>query len=79
MHTALQRAGFTDVRCWLEPRPVVPDDPVTYLATISLGPHLERLPVGERRGFVEQVAALNIDAVRPDLPSPRPPPKGRGS
>jgi trans-aconitate 2-methyltransferase len=74
---ALERAGFAEVRCWLEPRPVVPDDPVTYLATISLGPHLERLPAGKRRGFVEQVAGslpqpvtidyvrLNLDAVRP--------------
>lgn len=75
---ALEGAGFTEVRCWLEPRPVVPDDPVTYLATISLGPHLERLPVGEQGAFVELVAAslpqpvtidyvrLNVDAVRPE-------------
>ncbi|MGH8936265.1 MAG: class I SAM-dependent methyltransferase [Acidimicrobiia bacterium] len=87
---ALERTGFTEVHCWLESRPVVPDDPVTHLATISLGPHLERLPVGKRSAFVEQVAAslnqpvtidyvrLNVDAVRPGLPSPRPPPQGRG-
>jgi trans-aconitate 2-methyltransferase len=74
---ALERAGFAEVRCWLEPRPVVPDDPVTYLATISLGPHLERLPAGERRRFVEQVAGslphpVSIDYVRLNLDAFRP-------
>jgi trans-aconitate 2-methyltransferase len=73
----LRAAGFTDVRCWLEPHPVTPEEPLEYLATVPLGAHLDRLPEDRRRPFVEEVAALlprpitadyvrlNIDAVRP--------------
>ena len=74
----LGAAGFTDVRCWLQPHPVSPDEPLEYLASIPLGAHLDRLPDDRRRPFVEEVAALlpdpvtidyvrlNIDARRPD-------------
>jgi trans-aconitate 2-methyltransferase len=73
----LRAAGFTDVRCWLQPHPITPDEPLEYLATVPLGAHLDRLPEARRRPFVEQVAArlpdpvtadyvrLNIDARRP--------------
>lgn len=73
----LERAGFTRIRCWLEPWPVVPDDPLRYLEVIPLGPHVQRLPEELRRGFVEAVAGrlsdpitidyvrLNIDATKP--------------
>jgi trans-aconitate 2-methyltransferase len=72
----LRAAGFTEVRCWLQPHPIVPDEPLDYLATVPLGAHLDRLPVERRRAFVEEVAALldepmtadyvrlNIDAMR---------------
>jgi trans-aconitate 2-methyltransferase len=57
----LRRAGFTDVWTWLHEIPVTPDDPREYLATIVLGSHLERLPRGDRDGFVDAVLA-NLDA-----------------
>lgn len=74
----LGRAGFTDVRCWLEPRPVVPSDPFAYLETVTLGPHLDRVPPEGHGAFVRAVAErlgdpvtvdyvrLNIDARRPE-------------
>ncbi len=72
---ALRRAGFVDVRAWLTPVSVTPDDPHEYLATINLGAQLERLPAELRDPFVDAVVAelgdpvtldyvrLNIDAV----------------
>lgn len=72
-------AGFTDVRCWMAPNPVVPDDPVDYLETIVLGGHAQRLGAELGRAFVETVVErlasgtgsvtidymrLNIDARR---------------
>lgn len=73
----LERAGFADVRCWLEPRPVRPEEPRAYLASATLGPHLARMPVELHDSFVDAVAAeageplvldhvrLNIDARAP--------------
>lgn len=73
----LAAAGFTDARCWLEPHPILPEDPVEYLRTITLRDHLSRLPSELELAFVEQAAALlpspavldyvrlNIDARRP--------------
>ena len=40
----LERAGFTDVSCWLEPRPVTPDDPRAFVQTVCLVRHLDPLP-----------------------------------
>ena len=73
----LQQAGFTGVRTWLEPWPVVPEDPVEYLSTIVLGAQVQRLgpELGER--YVHRVierleppatvgyVRLNIDVHRP--------------
>jgi trans-aconitate 2-methyltransferase len=69
-------AGFTEVECRLTPRPVEPEDPRLYLATISLGPHLERLAEDRRAAFVEAVASrlgepLTIDYVRLDIDARR--------
>jgi trans-aconitate 2-methyltransferase len=71
----LERAGFTGVETWLEPRPVAPPDPTGYLRSVCLGPHIERLPEDLRVGYVEAVrdrcgreldyVRLNIDARRP--------------
>jgi len=73
----LERAGFADVRCWLEPRDLVPDDPAAYLRTVTLGLHLDRLPVELHEPFVTAVlerlgepaaidyVRLNIEATRP--------------
>jgi trans-aconitate 2-methyltransferase len=63
----LERAGFTDVEAWLEPYPVVPDDPATYLRTVCLGPHLEQLPNdlhGEFVAAVRERAGDELDYVR---------------
>lgn len=71
----LERAGFSEVRCSLQPWPVVPPDRTAYLRTVCLGHHLERLPEELGAEFVDRVAAasdpeldyvrLNIDALRP--------------
>jgi trans-aconitate 2-methyltransferase len=67
----LAAAGFEDVRVWLraEPTQLDPGDPLeTFLATVILGAHLDRLPRDERGGFVKAVAAglprPEIDYVR---------------
>jgi trans-aconitate 2-methyltransferase len=65
----LRAAGFAEARCWLEPRPVVPADPLRFTMTVTLGPHLSRLPEGLRRPFAEAVLAesprpLTLDYVR---------------
>jgi trans-aconitate 2-methyltransferase len=71
----LRAAGFTDARCWLEPKPVQPPDPLAFTSTVTLGPLLAQLPVEQRRPFAEAVLAeseqplvldyvrLNIEAV----------------
>ncbi len=74
----LAAAGFERIRCWLTRETVAFDDRAaleTYLRTVILGAHLERLPAAEHAGFVRAVAErlpalaidyvrLNIDAVR---------------
>jgi trans-aconitate 2-methyltransferase len=65
----LASAGFADVRCWLEPKPVSPADPLRFTMTVTLGPHLARLPEAKRRPFAEAVLArsdapLTLDYVR---------------
>ncbi len=67
----LERAGFASVETWLEPHPLVPDDPGDYLRTVCLGYHLEQLPEELRTGYVKAVrercgpeldyARLNLD------------------
>lgn len=65
----LLNAGFTDVRCWLQPKPVTPAQPLEFISTVTLGPHLARLPQELRRPFAEAVLAeagepLTLDYVR---------------
>jgi trans-aconitate 2-methyltransferase len=71
----LSKAGFTDIRCWLQPKPLQPEDPLTFTSTVTLGPLLAQLPEAKRRPFAEAVLAesgqplvldyvrLNIEAV----------------
>jgi trans-aconitate 2-methyltransferase len=71
----LLAAGFTSAECWLQPAPQEPDDPRAFLATIVLGPHMQKLPEDLRDRFMDTVLAelgepvvvdyvrLNIDAV----------------
>jgi trans-aconitate 2-methyltransferase len=70
----LLRAGFSSAECWLQPVPIRPEQPREFLATIVLGPHVQRLPAGLREPFMDEVLAelgepvvadyvrLNIDA-----------------
>lgn len=65
----LSAAGFDDVRCWLEPKPVTPADPLRFTMTVTLGPHLARLPEADRKPFAEAILAaseqpLVLDYVR---------------
>ncbi|MEJ7824890.1 MAG: methyltransferase domain-containing protein [Solirubrobacteraceae bacterium] len=51
----LRDAGFDEIRCWLEPWPVSPDEPRAYLQAVCLGPHLERLEHAEHDRFLDAV------------------------
>jgi trans-aconitate 2-methyltransferase len=71
----LLAAGFSSAECWLTPAPREPEAPREFLATIVLGPHVQRLPEALREPFMDDVLAelgepvvvdyirLNIDAV----------------
>jgi trans-aconitate 2-methyltransferase len=74
----LAAAGFVDIEAWLQPEPTrfEPGEPFeTFLRTVILGPQVDRLPEGERDGYVREVASrlpepvvdyvrLNLDATR---------------
>jgi trans-aconitate 2-methyltransferase len=74
----LRRAGFTEVRAWLqpEPTPLTPGEPLeSFLRTVILGEIVDAMPEEQRAAFVHEVAArlprpeidyvrLNIDARR---------------
>lgn len=67
----LAAAGFVEIRCWLTEEIVGfadRDALETYLRTVILGAHLQRLPPTEHDGFVRAVAdrlpTLAIDYVR---------------
>jgi trans-aconitate 2-methyltransferase len=49
----LERAGFTDVRTWLEPKRVEP--PRAFIKTVCLVRHLDPLPEQLRDAFVDRV------------------------
>jgi trans-aconitate 2-methyltransferase len=73
----LERAGFADVRTWLQPWDATPPEPEQFLRTVCLHPQLERLPAELHDAYVADVMAaagdplvldyvrLNIDARRP--------------
>jgi trans-aconitate 2-methyltransferase len=54
----LRAAGFSEARCWLEPKPYTPTEPLRFTMTVTLGPHLARLPEELRRPFAEEVLGL---------------------
>jgi trans-aconitate 2-methyltransferase len=65
----LRDAGFADVRCWLEPKPVRPERPLDFLVVVTLGPILDQLPEEKRLPFAEAVleqheSPLTLDYVR---------------
>jgi trans-aconitate 2-methyltransferase len=65
----LRAAGFAEARCWLEPKPVTPADPLAFTSTVTLGPLLAQLPEELRRPFAEAILEasaqpLTLDYVR---------------
>ena len=73
----LRGAGFEEVNAWLEHKPLTPAEPREFMKTVTLGPHLARLPEELRDDFIDAVIAemddpptldyvrLNIQATRP--------------
>ncbi len=73
----LREAGFAEARCWLEPKPVTPDDPLRFTMTVTLGPHLARLPEELRHPFAEAILErspqpLTLDYVRLNIEAKTP-------
>jgi trans-aconitate 2-methyltransferase len=65
----LRAAGFSTARCWLEPKPVTPEQPLEFTSTVTLGPVLAQLPEDLRRPFAEAILdvsakPLTLDYVR---------------
>jgi trans-aconitate 2-methyltransferase len=63
----LEHAGFEHVRAWLEKWPTRPAEPLDYIRTICLGPHLQVLPDELHSEYVRAVAERmppEIDYVR---------------
>jgi trans-aconitate 2-methyltransferase len=60
----LQAAGFTDVRCWLQPWPIEPPQPAEFIGTVCLGHQLDRLPTELRDPFVAAVLDLEPEPLR---------------
>jgi trans-aconitate 2-methyltransferase len=60
----LRNAGFTEVKCWLEPWPVDPPEPAVYAKTVCLGPYVERMPEELRDRFVADVLATQPEPLR---------------
>jgi trans-aconitate 2-methyltransferase len=54
----LDAAGFVDIEAWLQPEPTRFDGGkpfATFLQTVVLGPHVDRLPEADRAAFVDEV------------------------
>ncbi len=62
----LARAGFAEARAWLQPWRIVPPSPAEFLATVCLGPHMDRLPEPLREPFVADVLAAEPDPLAMD-------------
>jgi trans-aconitate 2-methyltransferase len=57
----LERAGFDDVRCRLQPWDIFPPEPAEFLRTVCLGPQVDLLPEALRSRFVADVLAAEGD------------------
>ena len=57
----LRAAGFDEVRCWLQLKPVQPERPLEFISTVTLGPILDQLPEEKRQPFAEAVLAESAD------------------
>lgn len=73
----LERAGFVEVNCWLEPKSVTPADARAFVETVCLVRHLDPLPMELRGPFVERVLAragepLILEYVRLNMTAGKP-------
>jgi trans-aconitate 2-methyltransferase len=73
----LRAAGFDDGNCWLQQKVVRPTEPLAFLRTVTLGPHLARLPEELHDPFVLEVAGargqpLELEYVRLNIEGRRP-------
>jgi trans-aconitate 2-methyltransferase len=57
----LRRAGFDKVKCWLQDKPVQPEEPYEFTTTVTMGPHLSHMPDELHRPFAEAVLAQSDD------------------
>lgn len=72
----LERAGFAEVSCWLQPKSVTPADARAFVTSVCLVRHLDPLPEALRQVFVERVldrygAPLVLDYVRLNMTAVR--------
>ncbi len=51
----LRAAGFVEVDCNLEPRPVRPPEPEAFIRAVCLGSHLDQLPESLREVYLAEV------------------------
>jgi hypothetical protein len=73
----LERAGFSEVEAWLEPRPITLEDARPFVRTVCLVRHLDPLPEELRDPFVDAVLErgghpLVLDYVRLNMTARRP-------
>jgi trans-aconitate 2-methyltransferase len=73
----LERAGFSDVSTWLQPRPTPLAEPRTFVMTVCLVRHLDPLPEDMREPFIDAVMErvgepLVLDYVRLNMTARRP-------
>jgi trans-aconitate 2-methyltransferase len=73
----LAETGFEDVHCWLQPKQVQPAEPIAFLRTVTLGPHLKLLPDELQEEFIAKVAEgmgdpVTLDYVRLNIEAHKP-------
>jgi trans-aconitate 2-methyltransferase len=72
----LRRHGFDEIRTWLQPWPITPDEPREFLRTVVLHPFLACLDEAEQDAFLEAVIAelgepVELDYVRLNISARR--------
>lgn len=73
----LERAGFQDAECWLEPKRVELAEPRPFVQTVCLVRHLDPLPAELREPFLDAVleragAPLTLEYVRLNMTARKP-------
>jgi len=60
----LRRAGFAQARCWRTDEPVEPEDPESFVSTVCLGAHLDRVPEDLREPYTADVLEVAGDPLK---------------